>query len=65
MIKLHYKNIALAIRIKLVVPNKTVIIASTLIDSLDESGYLQESIEIIYENLKIDREIDAEQFEIR
>ena len=40
------------------------VIANTLIDSLDESGYLQDSIENIYENLKHDQDIDAEQFEL-
>ncbi len=40
------------------------IIANTLIDSLDESGYLQEPIENIYENLKNSRDIDTEQFEL-
>ena len=40
------------------------IIASTLIDYLDESGYLQEPLESIYENLIKEREIDSDQLEL-
>ena len=40
------------------------IIANTLIEYLDESGYLQESVNGIYENLVKDIGIDADQLEL-
>ena len=39
------------------------IIANTLVDALDESGYLQESVESIYENLRKDHEIELDEVE--
>ena len=44
--------------------NKDRIIANTLIDSLDDSGYLQDSVENIYQNLSKDSAIDADEFEL-
>ncbi|MEM7400746.1 MAG: RNA polymerase factor sigma-54 [Pseudomonadota bacterium] len=40
------------------------IIANTIIDSLDDSGYLQESLEDIYANLKNELEVETDEFEI-
>ena len=40
------------------------IIANTIIDSLDDSGYLQESLEDIFINLQNDTEVEADEFEI-
>ena len=40
------------------------IIANTIIDSLDDSGYLQESLEDIYANLNNEQEIHTDEFEI-
>ncbi len=40
------------------------IIANTIIDALDNSGYLQESLEDIYINLQNDQEVHADEFEI-
>ncbi len=40
------------------------IIANTIIDSLDDSGYLQESLEDIYANIKNEPEVQTDEFEI-
>ena len=44
--------------------DKDRIIANALIDSLDDSGYLQDSVESIYQNLSKDSVINADEFEL-
>ena len=39
------------------------VIASSLIDALDDSGYLQESLEVIHENLRKDYDLELDEIE--
>ena len=43
--------------------NQDCAIANSLIDALDDSGYLQESVESIHENLSKDYEIELDEVE--